>query len=924
MKYKILIALLLVGCLSVGFSAQAQISSLWKVVSGVLSPVVSSWGVSMGNATATDFAVSNLVSCDTIDTDASGTFSCGTDASGGGGGGAGLWTTTTDDELMYPVDTNDVVLIGSNATTTTGYIFEVIGDSLFDGVLMVNGTTTDFYAAQFGINSEYFTDLTGTGLQNSSGVLTLNATGDWTGTLDGYEGNDLMTTSSVEHLINASSSVPSLSCALNEILKYGASNTWGCGATTTWDVDGCNDCLNATEIEDIYLVNNANDSTSGKLTISGGAIITASSTVTGDFTVGSTSTQLFIDAGGNITLGTITTGVWQGTAIGDAYLTKSGDWTGTLDGYEGNNLMTTSSVEHLINASSSVPSLSCALNEILKYGAGNTWACGADDTAAGASQNWQFSGASAITPTTSVGVIVTASSTHTGDFTVGSTSTQLFVDAGGNVQLGTITVGTWQGTAIGGAYLTKTGDWTGTLDGYEGNNLMTTSSVEYLINASSSVPSLSCALNEILKYGASNTWGCGATTTWDVDGCNDCLNATEIEDIYLVNNANDSTSGKLTISGGAIITASSTVTGDFTVGSTSTQLFVDAGGNVGIGTASPSEKLTVAGNIVPTADDTYNLGSSSYRWAGLYLGPASLHLGTAGNEAVMGYDTSANYISFDPDGDTTIEFVIDDSGRVGIGTNNPGTAQLKVSVSSASLADNYDNTNKIATSTNITVSGGQLTLSGPCGGLSTVQDDESNTYNTVEIGSQCWFAENIDIGDPVCTIGRDEDGDGNDNTCTLSMSNDSNIEKYCYLNTVANCTTYGGLYQWDEAMQYSTTEGDQGICPSGWHIPTDAEWYTLESYLWTTGACAADRTTWGCEPAGTALKSGGSANFDARLAGTRGAGGSFSNLTSYANLWSSVQSGSSAWRRYLSSGYVTVDRYTRNKANGFSVRCLKD
>jgi len=45
------------------------------------------------------------------------------------------------------------------------------------------------------------------------------------------------------------------------------------------------------------------------------------------------------------------------------------------------------------------------------------------------------------------------------------------------------------------------------------------------------------------------------------------------------------------------------------------------------------------------------------------------------------------------------------------------------------------------------------------------------------------------------------------------------------------CNVYGGLYQWDEAMQYSTTVGVQGICPTGWHLPADSEWTTLTTFL---------------------------------------------------------------------------------------------
>ncbi len=93
------------------------------------------------------------------------------------------------------------------------------------------------------------------------------------------------------------------------------------------------------------------------------------------------------------------------------------------------------------------------------------------------------------------------------------------------------------------------------------------------------------------------------------------------------------------------------------------------------------------------------------------------------------------------------------------------------------------------------------------------------SYPTVKIGTQCWFAENLNVGTRV--------------SGSSNMSNNGTIEKYCYDNSESNCNTYGGLYQWDEMMAYSTTQGTKGICPSGWHLPRDSEWYTLENYLAT-------------------------------------------------------------------------------------------
>ena len=182
------------------------------------------------------------------------------------------------------------------------------------------------------------------------------------------------------------------------------------------------------------------------------------------------------------------------------------------------------------------------------------------------------------------------------------------------------------------------------------------------------------------------------------------------------------------------------------------------------------------------------------------------------------------------------------------------------------------------------------------------------SYPTVQIGTQCWFAKNLNVGTMI--------------NGTSTQTNNATLEKYCYNNDTAQCTTYGGLYQWDEMMQYTTTAGAQGICPSGWHLPTDTEWKTLVESQATLG-CESS-TGWQCDPAGTALKSGGSSGFNGLLAGYRYTNGSFYYQGSNAYLWSSSESGTNAWSRYLLSSITTVYRDTDGKAGGFSVRCLQN
>ena len=135
-------------------------------------------------------------------------------------------------------------------------------------------------------------------------------------------------------------------------------------------------------------------------------------------------------------------------------------------------------------------------------------------------------------------------------------------------------------------------------------------------------------------------------------------------------------------------------------------------------------------------------------------------------------------------------------------------------------------------------------------------------------------------------------------------------------------------------MEYATTQGVKGICPGGWHLPSDDEWCTLTTYIDQTVNCNA--TGWNGTDAGYKMKSttgwysngnGSDAyGFKGLPGGYRGSsGGSFTNLGYYGNWWASSEySGSYAWYRSLGYGNHGVDRYSYYKEGGFSVRCLQD
>ena len=195
-----------------------------------------------------------------------------------------------------------------------------------------------------------------------------------------------------------------------------------------------------------------------------------------------------------------------------------------------------------------------------------------------------------------------------------------------------------------------------------------------------------------------------------------------------------------------------------------------------------------------------------------------------------------------------------------------------------------------------------LTIAGPslhsCG--DTVIDiRDGQLYPTVQINTQCWLAKNLNYGlqTPSSNLQRDN--------CIP--------EKFCFNEFTSKCMQYGGLYQWDELMTYSDEEQVQGLCPPGWHIPSQAEWEVLFAY-YVNNAFAA-----------SPLLYNGYSGYNAQLSGAR-----FINLTwdfeEFATLiWSSTSHGPfKAWAHGMNKYDHGVSYYPAYRMNAFSVRCLKD
>jgi uncharacterized protein (TIGR02145 family) len=215
----------------------------------------------------------------------------------------------------------------------------------------------------------------------------------------------------------------------------------------------------------------------------------------------------------------------------------------------------------------------------------------------------------------------------------------------------------------------------------------------------------------------------------------------------------------------------------------------------------------------------------------------------------------------------------------------------------------------------------------PCPGTPTVTY-EGQVYNTIQIFSQCWLKENLNVGTMI--------------PGTQDQTNNNIIEKYCYNNEPDSCSKYGGLYQWDEMMQYTTRLGAQGICPSGWHLPMDEEWKVLDGAvdsqygigdpIWDTSEYVGIgydvglnlKTThgWYTNSNGTDLF-----GFSGLSGGNRTPEGNFVFVGCYAWWWtSSDYLTDSPWQNYLYYDYTTIGRcYScEGKVPGCSARCIKN
>ncbi len=275
-------------------------------------------------------------------------------------------------------------------------------------------------------------------------------------------------------------------------------------------------------------------------------------------------------------------------------------------------------------------------------------------------------------------------------------------------------------------------------------------------------------------------------------------------------------------------------------------------------------------------------------------------------------------------------------------TNSAGTA--------------YGNEVNFTTADGSTLQGGQ-----PCPGTPTVTDHEGNVYNTVQIGNQCWMRDNLRTTTSPSTGTYLIPAVSTDYTYTGKQALWYNNDPATYASM-----NYGLLYNWNAAVDtFNTAYGElsvntsiynavsvtftshrRGICPAGWHLPSNAEWTAMTDYVSSQSerVCGgntvyiakalADSVGWnsysGTCNVGNDQSANNATGFSAVPAGLHRSSW-FSNAGDDAYFWSSSQyenmtwnTTASAYLRHMYGYYAYVGRYYDIKADGYSVRCLRD
>jgi uncharacterized protein (TIGR02145 family) len=174
---------------------------------------------------------------------------------------------------------------------------------------------------------------------------------------------------------------------------------------------------------------------------------------------------------------------------------------------------------------------------------------------------------------------------------------------------------------------------------------------------------------------------------------------------------------------------------------------------------------------------------------------------------------------------------------------------------------------------------------------------DNRKYATAKIGSQCWLAEDLNYGSEI--------------SVTTDQRDNCLPEKYH--NPASSIEHPASVYQWDEIMNYGISLADQGLCPPGWHIPSEPEWNQLFDNYIDNGFAASP------------LKYSGFSGFNGLLYGVRHLGEKWDYPGFATFYWSSTASGNGkSWAHGMNDPDPSVSFYPAFRSNAFSVRCLKD
>jgi uncharacterized protein (TIGR02145 family) len=218
------------------------------------------------------------------------------------------------------------------------------------------------------------------------------------------------------------------------------------------------------------------------------------------------------------------------------------------------------------------------------------------------------------------------------------------------------------------------------------------------------------------------------------------------------------------------------------------------------------------------------------------------------------------------------------------------------------------------------------TVTNSCPGIPTVSYG-GKIYRTVQIGTQCWFKDNLNVGTMIPS--------------TQDQTNNNIIEKYCLNNLESNCDIFGGMYNWSEMVKYQNgatntknwspvpTGNVQGICPDGWHIPTYDEWNVLVTYLGGNAVAGGKLKETSLNHWDAPNRNASNSSLFTGLAGgDRWTNGTFANYRKYVSYWTitgGYDGGVTAM--YYGGMSFAIEKsiggqYYKN--NSIGVRCLKN